>query len=71
MGRSRRSLLLCALAAATTITAIRGSAMSARQRPGIPSLFSWITIPLLAAAILGRGCSRRSAALLDVDGHVG
>jgi hypothetical protein len=64
MGRSRRSLLLCALAAATTITAIRGSAMSARQRPGIPSLFSWITIPLLAAAILGRGCSRRSAALL-------
>jgi teichuronic acid exporter len=44
--------LLCAIAAATTITAILGSAMAATQRPGIPSVFSWITIPCLAAAIV-------------------
>jgi PST family polysaccharide transporter len=43
--------LLCAIAAATTVVAILGSAMAATQRPGIPSLFSWITIPCLAAAI--------------------
>jgi PST family polysaccharide transporter len=44
--------LLCAIAAATTVTAILGSSLAAKQRPGIPSVFSWITIPLLAAGIL-------------------
>jgi PST family polysaccharide transporter len=44
--------VLCLIAAATTIATILGVALAAKQRPGIPALFSWLTIPVLAAGII-------------------
>jgi PST family polysaccharide transporter len=44
--------VLCAVAAATTVATILGVALAAKQRPGIPALFSWITIPCLTAGIV-------------------
>jgi PST family polysaccharide transporter len=44
--------LLCLVAAAVTVATILGTTLSAKQRPGIPALMNWITIPCLAAAIV-------------------
>ena len=44
--------LLCLVAAAATIATILGVTAAAKQRPGIPALFSWITIPFLAGGII-------------------
>jgi O-antigen/teichoic acid export membrane protein len=44
--------VLCAIAAAITVSAILGTTLAAKQRPGIPALMHWLTIPFLAAGIL-------------------
>jgi O-antigen/teichoic acid export membrane protein len=44
--------VLCAAAAAATVATILGVSLAARQRPGIPALFNWVTIPCLAAGLL-------------------
>jgi PST family polysaccharide transporter len=44
--------VLCAAAAAITIATVLAVTLQARQRPGIPALFTWITIPCAAAGIL-------------------
>jgi len=59
--------LLCAVAAAGTIGTILGVSLAAKQRPGIPALFSWISIPFLAAGIL---VSARVAADYDLAGRL-
>lgn len=44
--------VLCLVAAATTVATILGVSLAAKQRPGIPALFAWITIPFLAGGII-------------------
>jgi O-antigen/teichoic acid export membrane protein len=44
--------ILCLAAAVMTVGTILGVTCSAKQRSDIPALFSWITIPCLAAGIL-------------------
>lgn len=44
--------LLCVVAAGVTVATILGVALAAKQRPGIPALFNWVTIPCLAAGIV-------------------
>lgn len=57
--------LLCLVAAAGTVATILGVSLAAKQRPGIPALFSWIAIPCLGAGIL------ISARLTANDGTAG
>jgi PST family polysaccharide transporter len=59
--------VLCAVAAATTVGTILGVSLAAKQRPGIPVLFSWITIPCLAAGII---LSARLSAASDIQGKL-
>lgn len=44
--------VLCVVAAVLTIGTILAVTLQARQRPGIPAVFTWITIPCVAAGIL-------------------
>jgi O-antigen/teichoic acid export membrane protein len=59
--------LLCVVAAAVTVATILGTTMSAKQRPGIPALMNWITIPCLAGGIL---LSARLSASGDTPGKL-
>jgi PST family polysaccharide transporter len=43
--------VLCLAAAITTVGTILAVTLQARQRPGIPALFTWMTIPIAAAGV--------------------
>jgi len=43
--------VLCLAAAVTTVGTILAVTLQARQRPGIPALFTWLTIPCAAAGV--------------------
>jgi PST family polysaccharide transporter len=59
--------VLCVTAAVVTIGTIFAVALQARQRPGIPALFTWITIPFAAIGLLA---SARLSAPSDTRGQL-